>query len=88
MDIVNAIIEFESGTLNLQGTLDLFAQLIKNGQAWQLQGSYGRTAQGLIDSGIITREGVITPAGLEAIDEYDEVDYEDDDDWEDEEWDD
>ena len=57
--LVDKIIAFESGKLNNEGILELFAELIKTGQAWQLQGCYGRTAQALIDKGLIDNNGVI-----------------------------
>ena len=57
--LVDKIIAFESGELSSKGILELFADLIKTGQAWQLQGCYGRTAQGLIDKGLIDTQGVI-----------------------------
>jgi len=57
--LVDKIISYESGELDNEGILELFAELIKTGQAWHLQGCYGRTAQGLIDKGLIDRHGVI-----------------------------
>jgi hypothetical protein len=57
--LVDKIISFESGDLNNKDTLELFSELIKTGQAWSLQGCYGRTAQGLIDKGFIDTQGVI-----------------------------
>ncbi len=39
--------------------LEAWAYLIKTEQCWSLQGWYGRTAKGLIDSGIISKEGNI-----------------------------
>ena len=59
-DVVGAIMEFEDGTLDTQGTLELFSHLIKTGQAWQLQGSYGRAASSLIEGGYLTPEGELT----------------------------
>ena len=60
MNIVDSIIAFEMGELGVNETLDLFSELIRTGQAWQLQGSYGRMAQTLIDNGMIDREGNIS----------------------------
>lgn len=59
LDVVDLIIAFESGDLDNKGILELFSSLIQSGQAWSLQGSYGRTAQALIDRGLINREGII-----------------------------
>ncbi|MCS0601123.1 hypothetical protein NX794_07745 [Streptomyces sp. LP11] len=58
-DITIDLISFELGELGDAETLDLFATLIKSGMAWTLQGSYGRTAQHLIDAGLITAEGEV-----------------------------
>lgn len=66
-DMVGAIIEFESGTLSAEGTLDLFAHLIKTGMAWTLQGSYGRAAAAMIENGVLTRAGEITAKGREIV---------------------
>ena len=51
MDQVSKIMAFESGELDEEGILELFQELIDSGLAWQLQGSYGRIAQNLIDAG-------------------------------------
>lgn len=59
MDLVGAIIEYESGDLDDEGTLRLFGELIKSGQAWILQGHYGRTAKALIDAGLISPDGEV-----------------------------
>lgn len=57
--LVDKIISYESGDLNNEGILELFSDLIKSGQAWHLQGCYGRQAQALIDKGLIDIQGVI-----------------------------
>lgn len=59
-DVVGAIMEFEDGSLDTQGTLELFSHLVKTGQAWSLQGSYGRFASSLIEGGYLTPEGDLT----------------------------
>jgi hypothetical protein len=46
--------------------LGAWATLIRNGDCWQLQGFYGRTASRLIDNGIISTDGQI----LADIDDY------------------
>lgn len=59
MPDVDKIIAFESGELDTDQTLELFAGLIASGMAWRLQGSYGRTAADLIEAGLITPEGEV-----------------------------
>jgi hypothetical protein len=51
---VDQIIAFEMGELNQAECIDLFQELINSGLAWQLQGTYGRTARSLIESGECT----------------------------------
>jgi hypothetical protein len=53
MDI-NKIIAFEDGELTWEEVIDLFQELVDSGAVWQLQGFYGRTAQDLIDQGLVT----------------------------------
>jgi len=60
MDLTDKIIDFECGLLDDTGVLELFAELISNGMAWTLQGSYGRTASFFIDAGYIDTDGNIT----------------------------
>ena len=60
MGIISKIIDYENGDLGTWGVIELFSQLIKNGQAWTLQGSYGRSARDLIESGFLTADGDIT----------------------------
>ena len=57
MNITDKIIDYECGLLDDTGVLELFAELISNGMAWTLQGSYGRTASALIDAGYISEDG-------------------------------
>ena len=57
--MIDKIIAYECGELDSKNILELFAELIKTGQAWSLQGHYGRTAQALIDRELINRQGVI-----------------------------
>lgn len=56
-DVVDRIIAYEQGELSERDTLELFSYLIQTGQAWTLQGHYGRTARGLMDAGFIDAEG-------------------------------
>ncbi len=63
--LVDNIIAYEQGELNDREIVCLFADLVKNGMAWSLQGSYGRTANALIKEGWIDREGNLSLAVLE-----------------------
>ncbi len=56
---IDKIIAYEQGELDAQDTIALFAEGIKSGQVWQLQGSYGRAASSLIEAGVIDRAGNI-----------------------------
>lgn len=49
------ILDFESGDISDEYLIEGFQHLIDTGQAWTLQGFYGRTAQALIDAGHCTR---------------------------------
>ena len=55
-DQVGAIIAYESGELSDDATIELFQHLVDSGLAWSLQGSYGRTAQALIDAGYVEKK--------------------------------
>ena len=59
LDLVGLIMAYESGELEAEKTLELFAELIRTGQAWTLQGSYGRTASQLIEAGYISTSGKV-----------------------------
>jgi len=53
-DLVGAIMNFESGTMETEEeVLKLFQHLVNTGMAWRLQGFYGRTAQALLDNELI-----------------------------------
>jgi len=56
-NLVLEIMDYESGELSDNQTIDLFARLINSGMAWQLQGHYGRTAKALIEAGYIDKQG-------------------------------
>ncbi len=53
--LIDNIISYEQGDLAEDECLKLFQALVDNGQAWTLQGSYGRTAEYLINAGLIER---------------------------------
>lgn len=56
-DLVGSIMDYESGQLGDKATLKLFTHLLNTGQAWSLQGHYGRTAQALLDEQWIIKRG-------------------------------
>jgi hypothetical protein len=51
MPSISDIVAYEQGELNDDETVELFQGLIDSGLAWSLQGSYGRTANALIEGG-------------------------------------
>ena len=58
--MIDKMIAYESGELSDTETLELFSELIRTGMAWKLQGSYGRTANRLIDLGLIGKGGELS----------------------------
>lgn len=52
--MIDQIIQYEQGELDDSETIELFQSLINSGQAWRLQGHYGRTAMALIEAGHCT----------------------------------
>jgi hypothetical protein len=58
-DVVGLIMAYENGDLDVYDTIDLFGHLVAVGAAWSLQGSYGRTAQALIEAGYIDTDGIV-----------------------------
>jgi hypothetical protein len=52
---------YEQGELEEEETIELFQHLIDVGLVWQLQGSYGRTAQALIEQGRVRLKPVPYP---------------------------
>jgi hypothetical protein len=60
MSQIDLIIQYESGELDDQQVVFLFADLVRTGQAWVLQGHYGRTAQRLIEAGWIDKKGNVS----------------------------
>ena len=54
MDVTGQVIAYEQGELDDDETVVLFQHLVTTGLAWQLQGSYGRTAMDLIGVGLVS----------------------------------
>lgn len=57
MNILHGIMEYEHGTLTEDETIELFQELVNTGYAWILQGHYGRTAQRMIEAGVVIPKG-------------------------------
>lgn len=55
-NIIEQLIEYESGELKEQKTIDLFQTLVDTGLAWELQGHYGRVAQAMLEEGLISKD--------------------------------
>ena len=73
IDLVGLMMDFEDGSLSLDGVAKLFSNLIQTGQAWTLQGFYGRTAKELIERGYISADGTINQ---ELVDVYKQAEQE------------
>jgi hypothetical protein len=58
MDSVDFIMAYEGGELGQEEIIEGFQALIDSGLAWQLQGSYGRTAKALIEGGYCRLPGI------------------------------
>ena len=59
-DFIDQMMEYESGELSDQDTLDMFSNIIKeHGMLWSLQGHYGRTVSTLIEDGWLDKYGNI-----------------------------
>lgn len=52
-NLVDRIIDYETGTLSKGETIKLFQYLVDSGMAWRLQGHYGRMAEALIEAGLV-----------------------------------
>ena len=55
-DLTTRIIEFETGEATEEQVIELFQYLVDTGLAWSLQGTYGRTAEALLEAGVISRK--------------------------------
>jgi polyhydroxyalkanoate synthesis regulator phasin len=52
VNLVDKIMDWESGEMDQEEAVAFFQELIDNGMAWTLQGCYGRNAQALIEAGL------------------------------------
>ena len=52
-ELLDAIIDYESGGLSEYQEIQLFQELVDTGLAWSLQGSYGRRAEALLNEGLL-----------------------------------
>jgi hypothetical protein len=64
---VDKIMAYENGEQTIRETVEMFAEMVKDGSAWQLQGCYGRTAKNFIDEGILDHAGNINLERLEEV---------------------
>ena len=53
MTLVDEIIRYENGDMTDEEVIVFFQGLVNTGLAWSLQGHYGRTAEALIEEGLI-----------------------------------
>ena len=65
--LVDILEDYEAGYLEMQQTLELFAELIRTERVWNLGDSYPSTARHLISAGYITSGGKITNKGYASI---------------------
>lgn len=66
-DLVDKVMAWEAGNMSDKDTVKFFAELVKSGMAWKLQGMYGRTAMSLIKQGYITKSGKVNKKKLETL---------------------
>lgn len=59
-DLTTWIMRFENSELDEEEIISGFQHLIDTGIVWQLQGSYGRVAADLINSGYCTQAKQVT----------------------------
>jgi hypothetical protein len=59
MDLVTAIMNYESNDYTTNEMIELFSELVKTGLVFSLQGHYGRQADYLIQEGWLSETGEI-----------------------------
>jgi len=69
-DLLGQMMAYEEEGLDFEETLELFGVLIKDDMVHQLQGSYGRGAESLIDSGFLTPDGDVTDFAREVVENF------------------
>ena len=52
--LITKLMAFEEGELDYEDTILFFQELVNTGVAWHLQGSYGRMAAALLETGEVT----------------------------------
>jgi hypothetical protein len=65
VNTLDKIIAYEDGELSFDETVELFQQLVDSGQAWSLQGHYGRMAEAFINEGLVIEP--VTPIHTELV---------------------
>jgi hypothetical protein len=58
-DLIDQMMEYESGLLSDPETLEMFSTIVKEKMQYSLQGHYGRTVTSLIIDGWLDRHGQI-----------------------------
>ncbi len=58
-DLADRLFAFEEGQLGDEESIRIFADLVRSGWAWSLQGWYGRHARDLIEARIISEDGEV-----------------------------
>ena len=53
-DLSQKITDYETGELPVEEVIELFQYLLDTGLVWELQGSYGRMAENLIEEKLIS----------------------------------
>jgi len=57
-NLVDKILAYETGEMEKGKVLAFFQELVNTGLAWKLQGSYGRMAARLIETGEINQKSL------------------------------
>jgi len=77
MSTIDNIMQYEAGEMDEDELVPFFQSLVDTGVAWKLQGSYARTANELIEAGLVTRpesKEVSTYATIHTGDDWSEDD--------------